>query len=152
MKLTYAAAAGLTLTLNGLANGAGRQATAVDNTANGYLDVQAVITIKTAAGSLGNPTVLTVYAYGSEDGATWPDGITGTDGGWTAPTTITGRVVGVVPTDAAATARTLTLASIANAFGGVLPAFWTLAVVNATGLALDGAAGGSVNYRGVTTA
>jgi hypothetical protein len=152
LKLQYDAATAITLTLTSLASGAARQSAKVDNTTNLYLD--ALIepaAIKTATGTLATGAVVSIYAYGSIDGTTWADGLTGSDAAWTPPTNITGRLIAQVPIDTAATAKTFNSASVALAFGGTLPPFWVIAAVNSTGLALDGAAGGSVSYAGVKT-
>lgn len=151
MKLQYGTATALTWTLNSLASGASRQAAKVDNTTNLFLDAPVEITVKTATGSPVTSPVVSVYAYGSLDGTTWADGITGSDAAWTPPTNITGRLIAQIPIDTTGTAKTYNLMSIGNAFGGAVPPYWTLACVNGTGLALDSAAGGSASYLGVTT-
>jgi hypothetical protein len=77
--LTYPAAATITFALPSLANGAWRASTAVDNTANLYMDatiggsIQVDSTAPTAGGTID------FYLYASYDGTNYTGGVTGTD-------------------------------------------------------------------------
>ncbi len=61
----------IAVTINGLANDAKRESTAVDNSTNCFLDalVQVKIATNPAADSTGDKSVY-VYAYGTADGGT----------------------------------------------------------------------------------
>lgn len=68
----------MTITLTGLLSGAGRVATAVDNTTNLYDD--AAVFLKTKTGTVSGNKQLLAYAVGSNDnGTTYTDNVGGTD-------------------------------------------------------------------------
>ena len=127
---------------NGLA---GRASTAVDNTTN--VDIDHLVSGRIKLGT--SPTVsriMELWVYAAEKVAsgtpTYPDSITGTD----AAKTMTSRNVlfaalrsaGGYTTDAT-TGLVIPIApfSIAQMFGGVMPMFWGLFLVNRSGVALD---------------
>ena len=76
-KVAYASSASLTITLNSLGNGSARESTAIDNSSNLYLDAHVRVSI--SAGSVSGAPLVSVYAYGSEDGSVYPDPVTGSD-------------------------------------------------------------------------
>ncbi len=145
----------ITCTITSLANatgsyGAGRASTVVDNTSNLYLDALVSVRVKTSASALANDKAVYVYAYGTADSTTpiYTDGISGTDGGFTATNPPNVRIIGVISAVATSTTYDGGPFSVSNAFGGVLPAKWGIFVVNFTGQTLD-ASIGSAWYQGV---
>lgn len=144
----------ITITLTSLANasgvnGAGRASTAIDNTANLFLDALVSLKIKTSASALANDKAVYVYAYGTSDGGTdYTDGITGSDAAFTATNPPNVRLIGVINAVASSTTYVGGPFSVAAAFGGVLPDHWGIFVVNFTGQSLD-ASVASAWYQGV---
>jgi hypothetical protein len=152
LKIKYPASnadtVSLTITLASLASSAawaGRASTAVDNRTN--LDLDHLIGGRFKLGT--SPTVsktVQVYAYAAQVVAsgtpTYPDSITGTD----AAKTMTSANVALAclrflwagVTDAT-TGLLLQMppTSIAQVYGGVLPPFWGIFVVQDSGVALD---------------
>lgn len=140
----------LTISLASLAddntNGlAGRESTAVDNTSNLDLDHLLTGKIRTGTSPTANRTIeIWAYAPISMSGGTptYPDVFDGTDSAETA----TSRNVLVSALVLVATITTdstsdrdyfLRPTSIANLFGGQLPPYWGIFVINRTGVALN---------------
>lgn len=143
----------ITVTLNSLANASARQAAAVDNSSNLYLDAQ--VTVTAAVGTVSAGGSISVYAAGSIDGTTWPgegsannDGVTGSDAAITleSPTNLT--LIGVINTPTSSKTYVSQPISVAAAFNNVLPRNWTIIVLNNTGAAFS-ASGCSAHYNGV---
>jgi len=146
IKSAYAAKAAITVTLTSLANGSGRESTVIDNTTNKYLD--ALVRVKTN-GQAGGTGPLDVYVYAALGDTTYSDGATGSDAAFTAANRKNSRYLGSIIMNAA-TAVTGLLASVASAFGGVLPDKWGLIVVNSSGAALSATGGDHVvEYEGI---
>lgn len=145
IKLAYGASSALTITLASLATDAnlltGRESTAVDNTANLYLDylLAGKITVGTS------PTTakeIRVYVAGLMEDATYPDVLDGTD----SAETISGvgtrdsalKLAAVIPTIATSD---LTYyfgpISIASLFGGVTPKKFVVFVTHNTAVNLN---------------
>jgi len=145
-----ASAAAITITLNALADDGARASTAIDNTANLFLDVLVQLLIDVNGVPAGDENVL-VYAYGSADnGTTYSGGATGADaayGGVAGQLITNAKLLGVVAVDADAEVFESDVFSIASAFGGVVPAKWGIIVVNQTGQALD--VGCDAFYQGI---
>lgn len=141
-------------TITSLANaagsyGAGQASTAVDNTTNQFLDALVQVKVKTSASALANDKAVYVYAYGTADGGTdYSDGISGTNGAFTATNPPNLALLGVINCPAVSTTYVMSPKSVALAFGGVLPDHWGIYVVNFTGQPLD-ASVGSAWYQGV---
>jgi hypothetical protein len=148
VKLAYAASAALTITLASLGSSttflSGRESTAVNNTANLYVDGRITVRIRTGT----TPTVDTeirVYGYAAlDDTPTYPDTIVGTDNA----RSITNAYIldaGLVLLGATAVSATsnvdyfIRCLTVAEAFGfapprfGVYVAHSTVAALNATG-------------------
>src|SRR4030042_908470 len=90
----------ITITINGLANDAKRESTALDNSNSCFLDalVQVKVATNTAADSTGDKSVY-IYAYGTADGGTSCSGnASGTDGVFGADPQQLGncRLIGVI--------------------------------------------------------
>ena len=153
-KVTYASSANFALTLASLASSAtgARESTAIDNTSNLYLDVLVQIKVALQTGSPAADKAIYIYAYGSEDGSTYTDNVTGTDAAITlrAPTALS--VIGIIPCpDSGALTYEGQPMSVAAAFGGYLPRKWGIVVRNFTNLALSATEGDhSYKYTGIT--
>ena len=141
----------ITITLASLAASAtvGRASTAVDNTSNLFLDALVFVEFETGTVS-GNKQVL-IYAYATVDGGTtYTEAVTGTDAGFTRfdPTNL--RLVAVAPAVTNATVHKVGPFSVAQAFGGVLPDHWGIAVFNDTGASFSATAGNNkIIYQGI---
>ena len=131
---------------------AGRASTAVDNTTNLDLDHLLSGVIRTGTTPTLSRTIeIWLYAPISiaSGTPTYPDSISGTD----AAKTMTSRNVlqggltfGAVLTVDATTGRDYPIKpfSVAAAFGGILPPFWGVWVLNRTAVALDSTGGNHV--------
>lgn len=150
----YGASTAITITLASLGHSttAGNQSTAVDNSADKFMDALVQLKFKLVAGTPASDQTVYVYAYGSEDGTAFPDGITGTSGAYTFYTIPN---LTLLQTISAAAAGGLTFigqpVSIALAFNGVMPRKWGIVVKNTTNLAFTATAGDhSLKYTGIT--
>lgn len=129
----------LTLGIASLTNGGGRQSTAVDNTSNLFADVLLMIKSRTGSSGTSSNGYMLIYAYGSVDGgSSYSGNATGTDGALT-PANM--NLIGRIDMVANSTDYKSPVMSIAAAFGGVMPAFWGIVVVNNTGATIDSTAG-----------
>ena len=152
IKEAFAASGAITITLNALASSAtvGREATAIDNSSNLYLDALVYVALNTTTGAApANDKCAYVYAYGSEDGTNYTDNATGSDAAITllSPTNL--KLVNVISMPSTATSVTYkTVFPVAPAFGGVLPRKWGIVVRNYCGITL-GAANNVASYSGV---
>ena len=146
-KLAYATSTSITITFNSLADGSARESTAVDNSSNLYLD--ALVRVSVAVGTVANEKRVLVYAYGSEDGSTYPDPLTGSDAAASLenPTVVT--LACVIPTPSNSKTYESDAFSIARLYGGIVPRKWGLVVVNRSGAALSGS-GNTASFTGVT--
>jgi hypothetical protein len=96
------------------------------------------INIKTNAAGTSTVGFVNIYAYGTSDGGTnFSDGATGTDGTITLTSPPNMRLIGVLNTTANAVTYKGGPFSVAQAFGGVLPALWGIVIENKSGAALD---------------
>lgn len=151
-KISYANSAGLTITLNSLANSAtvGRQATVIDNSSNLYIDALLTLIVSTSSSSLGSPNIVSVYVSGSEDGTNFDQDTAvmgASDAGYTidSPT----NLKQLRPINCSTSSKVYNMVfSIASAFGGVMPRKWTIVVVNNTGQSLN-SSGNSTSYSGI---
>lgn len=154
-SVAYGASTAMTITLTSLASSstllAGRESTAIDNTAT--LAVDYLVGGKTKTGA-GTPLAgqIEYWAYGSYDGTTYSGGATGTDAGLTFASEKTNlRLLYIQPTDTTAShSYEWGPYSIAQAFGGVVPKKWGVFVVHNTSAALTAtAADHEVKYTAV---
>lgn len=98
-----------------------------------------MIKVKTGASGVSATGYIDVYAIGTVDGGTtYTDGAGASDAGLTV---VAARKLGSFPAVANATTYTSQVMSVAQAFGGVLPAKWGIVVVNVSGAALDATEG-----------
>jgi len=141
----------LTITIDGLANDAKREPTAVDNSTTCFLDalVQVKIATNTAADSTGDKSVY-VYAYGTADGgASYSGNASGSDAAFGSdPQQLNNcRLIGVTYAPTQNKIYESDLMGVASAFGGLLPQRWGLIVHNRTGQTLKNG-DGSACYQG----
>jgi hypothetical protein len=139
----------ITCTITSLTNTSKRQSTAIDNTANLFLD--ALVTVKVKSGASGTATTgyVSVYAYGTSDGGSnYSDGMSGTDGSATLTSPPNMRLIGIINVVANSSTYVGGPFSVAAAFGGILPDHWGIVVDNETAGTLD-ASVGSAWYQGV---
>ncbi len=130
----------MVITMNGLANDAKRESTAVDNAVNCFLDalVQVKIATNTTSDSSGDKSVY-VYAYGTSDGGTSYSGnASGSDAAFgTEPQQLDNcKLIGLIYGPTKNKIYESDLMSIASAFGGLLPQRWGIIVHNRTGQTL----------------
>ena len=142
----------ITCTLTSLASGSAREATAVDNTTNLYVDAYVMVKTKTATGTIGTDPYMYLYVVGTDDsGTTWPDPVTGTDAAITPTLNTKAYLLGAVNLAAQSTAYTAGPFSVLSAYGGVaLPDKWSIVALNNCGVALSSTAGDhAITYQGV---
>lgn len=131
--------------LGGLAAGANWISAAISY--GGNLDVEVMVTATTNATTAptGSPTVA-VYAYGSSDGTTFPDAITGAEATTALHNIANVKLIGLVNLRTAVNATdTAGPFSIAAAFNGTIPTRWGLVLVNNTGQPLGAGNGAATN-------
>jgi len=141
----------ITLTIASLASTNSRESTVIDNTTNLFSDALVVLKIKTNAAGTSSSGVVYVYAYGTVDnGTTYTDTATGSDAGITQTSPTNLKLIGIINCVANATTYKGGPFSVAQAFGGVLPAKWGIVIENQTAAALDATGGNhSARYQGV---
>jgi len=145
LKTKLSTSTAFTLTLASLANGSGRATTAVDNSSVNYISADIYLKIKTGASGTLATGYLDVYLVGSEDGTTFEDNFSGTDGSFTP---VNARKIGIISAVANATTY---YAVINTALIGDLPRKFCIGVVNNTGAALDSTEGShAYKYTGKT--
>lgn len=143
----------LTCTLASLASSAtaGRESTAIDNRTNLFLDAFVMVKVKTSASVLANDKAVYIYVAGTvDDGTTWPDAVTGINAAITLVDPTELILLGTIFCPAISTTYNGGPWSVARAFGGSMPAEWSIVVRNYTGQALDASeASHSKLYQGV---
>lgn len=130
---------------------AGFAAAEIDNTTNLYDDV---LIVAQFVWSTGTPTgYMELYALGSNDGTIYSGdtSYSGTGASYTlASAGKTGNMnfLGIVDPIAASSTRQGVF-SLASAFGGRVPPFWTVVVLNNTGATALASSGSTVKGRGI---
>jgi hypothetical protein len=141
----------ITITLASLAASAtvGRESTVIDNTSNVFLDVLIFLFFET--GTVAGNKQLLAYLYGTVDnGATYTEGCTGSDAGFTRKDPTTLAPLAVIPAVTNAFVHKAGPYSVARAFGGVVPAKFGLVICNDTGATLSATAGNNkAIYQGI---
>jgi hypothetical protein len=145
IKQAFGASTALTITLNSLGSGSARESTAVDNSANLYLD--AIVRVSVSIGTVANPKEVRVHVYGSEDGSVYEDPATGADAAITLEDPPVTRIGKVIPTPTSSKVYEA-IFSVAACFGGSMPRKWGIIVENQSGAALA-ASNNSASYSGV---
>lgn len=154
VKVAYSPAGSvtnITCTMTNASSGtAGRASTAVDNSSNLFLDALVSAQIQFPNSAPANDKAMYLYAYGSLDGSTYPEGITGSDANYTiqgsaGALTTALRIIGVMPA-LQNTNQTFGPFAVAPAFGGVLPYKWGIVFLNFGGQTLTS---GQISYVGI---
>ena len=151
IKSKFATAAAFTITLASLTNNSARQSTEIDNATNLYLDALIGGKITSGAASTSSTGLVAIYAFASADDQTNRTENAGASDAaitLTSPTNL--RLVGIVNVVANATTYRFGPFSVAAAFGGILPKYWGIVVVNLSGGTLDADAGDhAISWQGV---
>lgn len=145
-KPSYGTSTAITISLNSRADGGAQESNSIDNSTNLYWD--ALVRVSVAVGTVAGEKRVLVYAWGSEDGSTFPDTITGSDANVTLenPTVLTPACTIPVPSNSKTYESDAF--SIARLYGGNMPRKWGIVVVNKSGAALSGS-GNSASYTGI---
>lgn len=159
--LVYSSETSMTVTnLHSLASSAtaGWNSAAVDNTGTIYIGAEVTITLDPANTAAANSKAFIIYAYGSNNNTNYgttgasTGGTCGTEGALTFPDVTTNpnnlKRLGVINYINADVVQSATF-NVESVFGGRLPAYWGIAIVNHSGAALA-ASGNSVKWRGIT--
>lgn len=136
-----------------LANNAQRESDAIDNTANSFLDALIMVKVKAGGSSVSGTGSINVYAYGTVDGGTTYSGnATGVNAAIVAGATPNMPIIGVISASVAGATYNGGPFSVAQGFGGVLPAKWGIMIENKTGAVLDNTeASTSKLYQGISS-
>lgn len=155
-KLTYSTVQTMTVTnlhSNTSSTTAAWASAVVDNTSTLYIDALVQVVLDYANTSPANDKATYVYAYGGIESGVYSNPISGSEGDVTlTDITSTGqnlRLLGVMPYNTADEVCESSPMSVGLGFGGVLPPFWGIVIVDYTGAALA-ASGNTVKWRGVT--
>lgn len=148
-KLVYASPVTLTLTSANLATSAtaGWQSDGQDNTANLYLDALVQVKLASVATAPANNKAIYIFGFAVADGSTTDytgtgaANASGSVGTLTFPDITTlptvAPLIGVIPYPVTTTAINSPQFSIARAFGGVLPAKYSIGMLNYSGMTLN---------------
>lgn len=152
LKIAYGTLTDLAPNLGGLANAAYYETNVVNNETDLFADALVAFTLKNHESSA--PTgekAVHVYAYAAlDDSEATTDGTDGTEGTFTIGDKAHLRYMGSAWFSSSAQSREIGPFSVAEVFGGRLPAKWGIAFQNATGFALDATDADHVaKYRGV---
>lgn len=152
VKSLFGSTTAMTCTLASLASGAAREATAIVNTSDLFVDAMLQLGFALQAGTPSGDKCINVYVYGSVDGTSFTDNATGTNAAVTlrSPTNLI-PLLSIQCPDAGALTYKDIVASVAAAFpGGILPPKWGVVIENKTGVAFSATGGDhTLSYRGV---
>lgn len=126
----------------------GRESTEIDNSSTKYDDalLSGMITVGTTP-TVNTTIVVYVFSRIDQDAPTYPDVMDGTDSDETLTSAGVGRgflkQIATIDVDATTSNRTYPFGpvSVAQAFGGNMPKYWSLFVQNGSGVALNSTAG-----------
>jgi hypothetical protein len=142
-NLSWATLVAMTVTnLHSLASSAtaGWQSAVVDNSTNLYLDALVTVVLDFANTAPANDKAAYVYAYGGVESGVYTNPASGTEGAITlvsiATTAQALRLIGVVPYTTQNEVAEAGPFSVGAAFGGALPSFWGIVIMNYSGAAL----------------
>src|SRR5262245_44265543 len=154
IKQSQGSATAFTVTnLHSLANSAtaGWQSAVVDNTSDLYLDAHVMVVVDFANTAPANSRCLFVYAYGGLESGTYTNPASGSEGTITLVDVTTNaqnlRMIGTVPYTTTNEVAESAPMSVASAFGGWLPPYWGVVIINYSGAALAGS-GNTVKWVG----
>lgn len=152
IKAQLGAAVAMTVTnLHSLASSAtaGWQSAAVDNTIDEYLDTLVQIKLDFANTAPANSKGVYVFAYGGIESGVYSNPASGNEGAITLLDVTTNsqnlRQIGFIPYTTADEVVESSPISVAAAFGGILPPYWGVVLINHSGAALA-ASGNTVKY------
>lgn len=153
--INYAAPVSMTVTnLNSNSSSATNawMSAVVDNTSNLYLDALVQVVLDFANTAPANDKAAYVYAYGGVESGVYSNPISGTEGDATLlditsnPNNL--KLIGVMAYGTTNEIAQSPPFSVANAFGGLLPPYWGVVIVNYSGASLA-ANGHTVKWVGV---
>ena len=153
--ITYSAASTITCTLAALASaGSARECTVITNTATRYDDAYVTMTVTCQTGTApGGDKSLYIYFYSAGSGTDYTSPCTGADAAivLTNPNNLYGPAVMTFQSSAAGlNSVNMAIPSVANFFGGILPAKWGMVFQNSTGMILSATgANHALSYVGV---
>lgn len=154
-KVAYGSVTTMTVTnLHSLANSAtaGWQSAVVDNTSDLYLDALVQFVLDFANTAPANSLGVYLYAYAGLESGVYSNPASGSEGALTLLDVTTSpqnlRMIGFIPYTTTNEIAETPPISIGAVFGGVLPPFWGVALMNHSGAALA-ASGNTVKWRGV---
>lgn len=134
---------------------AGWQSAVVDNTSDKYLDALVQVTIDFANTAPANDKKVYVFAYGGIESGVYTNPASGSQGAITvvdfSANESAFKLIGTLPyttQDEVAESQPM---AVAQAFGGVMPPYWGLIVMNRSGAAFA-ASGNAVKWRGAKLA
>lgn len=152
IKAQLGAAVAMTVTnLHSLASSAtaGWQSAAVDNTTDEFLDTLVQIKLDFANTAPANSKGVYVFAYGGIESGVYSNPASGNEGAITLLDITTNsqnlRQIGFIPYTTADEVVESSPISVAAAFGGILPSYWGVVLINHSGAALA-ASGNAVKY------
>jgi hypothetical protein len=155
VKAAYGSVQTMTVTnLHSLAPSttAGWQSAVVDNTSDKFLDALVMIVADFANTAPSVSKMLLVYAYAGIESGVYTNPVTGSEGTITLANVDTTaqnlRLIGTIPYTTQDEIAEAAPMSVAAAFGGVLPPYWGIVIMNRSGAALH-SSGNTVKYRGV---
>lgn len=156
VNIAYAAAVSMTVTnLNSLASSAtaGWQSAVVDNTSSKYLDALVAVVIDYANTAPANSKGSYIFAYSGDEAGVYTNPVSGSEGTLTLLDVTANaqsiKLIGFAPYTTADEVAEAPVFSVAAAFGGILPPYWGICIINHTGAAIA-ASGNSVKWVGVT--
>jgi hypothetical protein len=154
--ITFSTVQTMTVTnLHSLASSptAGWQGGAVDNTSDLALDALVQVVLDFANTAPANSKAAYIYAYGGIESGVYSNPASGTEGTITLVDVTANaqnlRLLGILPYTTQNEVAESSPMSVAAAFGGLLPPYWGVAIINHSGAALA-ASGNTVKYRRVT--
>lgn len=154
--IAYSATQTLTVTnLHSKASSAttGWQSAQVDNTSDLALDALVMVVLDFANTAPANDKCAYVYAAGATDTGVLTNPASGTEGSITLVDITANaqalKLIGTVPYTTQDEVAEAGPFSVALAFGGILPPYWSIVIMNYSGAALA-ASGNTVKYRKIT--
>jgi hypothetical protein len=155
IKRVFGAIQNMTITnLNSLASSptAGWQSAQVDNTTDLYLDALVQVKLDMANTAPGSSKGIFVYAAGGLETGVLSNPASGSQGAITLVDVTTTpqnlRQIGFIPYTTQDEVVESSPMSVAAAFGGVLPPYWSVVIINHSGAAIA-ASGNTVKYTPV---
>ena len=155
VKLALGTIVSMTVTnLHSLASSAtaGWQSAVVDNSSDLYEDALVQVKLDFANTAPANSKGVYVYAYGGLESGVYSNPASGSEGTLTLVDVTANaqnlRLIGFIPYTTQDEVAESSPMSVAAAFGGILPAYWGVALMNHSGAALAGS-GNTVKYMPV---